>query len=123
MSVITLELAEAAFSEWRGQRSNPSESIPSNLWAMALGLYPRHTRSTICKSLRLSGGQFKQRLEGMSHTTTNTGFVLASRNRATTITAQSPEVTMKIQGKERVLTICVGLEVLGQIVSHIGALL
>ena len=63
MNGLTLESAEEAFRQWRDQRNTRLESIPETLWSMALGLYPQYKRSKICRCLRLSGGQFKERLE------------------------------------------------------------
>ena len=63
MNDLTLESAEVAFREWRVQRSSRADAIPEMLWSMALGLYPQYKRSKICRMLRLSGGQFKKRIE------------------------------------------------------------
>lgn len=123
MNSMTLESAEAAFCEWRTKRGSLSDRIPENLWAMALGLYPQYKRSQICERLRLSGSQFKQRLEGDGHRVTDKGFVLASRDSVTSNLVPSHEVQLTIQGKERTLTLCVGLHALGQIVPHISVLL
>jgi len=94
-----------------------------NLWAMALGLYPQYLRSTICKRLRLSGSQFKQRLEGDGPAFADKGFVLASREAIKSNQAPSFDIQLTIQGKERSLTLCVGMHALGQILPHISVLL
>ena len=75
MNGLTLESAEEAFRQWRDHRSSRVESIPEMLWSMALGLYPQYKRSKICRILRLSGGQFKERLEASGHPLPSTGFV------------------------------------------------
>lgn len=123
MSSITLESTEASFRAWRAERNSRAELIPDNLWNMALGLYPHYKRSKICRRLGLSGGQFKRRLEGNRPACSNTGFILASRDEVNVNAKSSQNVELRVQGKERVLTLCFDLDVLPQIVTHIGALL
>ena len=123
MENVTLELAEETFCQWRIQRSSGKEPIPENLWGMALGLYPEYKRSKICDRLRLSGSQFKRRLEGGYSTFAEQGFVLASQEEVKTSTKQTQEIQLTIQGKERVLTLCVDVHALSQILPHLGALL
>lgn len=123
MAGITLELVEEAFCSWRTQRKSRAELIPENLWAMAVGLYPHYKRSKICHRLRLSGHQFKRRLEGGSPTFAAHSFVLASRDEVQVNLKPGSDVHLTIQGKERVLTLCVGVHALTQILPHIGALL
>lgn len=64
MHSLNLELVEAAFKEWRGNRGRRSESIPKNLWAMAISLYLTYKRSKICHRLGLSDSQFKKHCAG-----------------------------------------------------------
>jgi hypothetical protein len=123
MQSLTLELVEVAFCEWRAQRSNRLESIPENLWSMALGLYPQYKRSKICHRLRLSGSQFKRRLEGEVGSLVESGFVLASRDKSKAKPELIPEVRLTIQGKERALTLCVAVHALGHILPQLGMLL
>lgn len=123
MVIKTIESVDAAFEEWRIKRSSRAAAIPESLWSMALGLYPQYKRSTICHKLRLSGSQFKRRLEGSSYTGAESGFVLASNAPIKENFHPSTDVQLTIQGKERALTICVGVHTLGQILPHIGALL
>jgi hypothetical protein len=123
MKGLTLESAEAAFCEWRTTRRSVAEKIPDNLWFMALGLYPQYQRSKICERLRLSGSQFKRRLEGAGPVFADKGFVLASREAIKLNPTLGFEVQLTIQGKERALTLCVGLHALGQILPYISELL
>lgn len=123
MGNITLESTERSFQQWREQRISRTELIPEHLWQMALSLYPQHNRAKICRRLRLSGGQFKQRIECVRPKIADTGFVLASSERVKTSPKLRPEVQLAIQGRERALTFCVEVEVLLQILPHIGALL
>lgn len=123
MESISIESAEASFNQWRAQRSSRRELIPDHLWNMALGLYPQYIRSKICRRLGLSGGQFKQRLDGFRPALTDTGFVLASNDEPKAAPKVHPEVLLVIQGKERALTFSVGTDALLQILPHIGALL
>ena len=123
MESISIESVEASFDQWRAQRSSRSELIPKHLWSMALGLYPQYERSKICRRLRLSGGQFKQHLDGFRPALTDTGFVLASNDEPNAAPKVRSEVQLVIQGKERALTFSVGMDALLQILPHIGALL
>ena len=122
MESISIASAEASFHQWRVQRSSRAELIPEHLWNMALELYPQYKRSKICRQLGLSGGQFKQRLDGFRPAFSDTGFVLASKDGPKT-EPKHPEVHVLIQGKERTLTFSVGADALLQILPHIGALL
>ena len=123
MESISIETAEALFHQWRAQRSNRRELIPEHLWSIALRLYPQHMRSKICRRLGLSGGQFKQRLDGFRRVFADTGFVLASDDEPKATPKVHPEVQLLIQGKERSLTFSLGADALLQILPHIGALL
>jgi len=124
MNGLTLESAGEAFREWRAQRSSRVDSIPEMLWSMALGLYPQYKRSKICRILRLSGGQFKERIDASPHPFPSTGFVLASNKgevKATLI--PSPEIQLTLQGQARSMTLCFDVHALGQVLAHVGALL
>ena len=123
MDSMTLETVEAAFSDWRAQRSSRTDPIPENLWAMALKLYPTHKHSKICHRLRLSASQFKPRLENREQSPAGKGFVLASREEVIVNYPPSSDVQLTIQGKERSMTLCVSVHVLPQILPHVGALL
>jgi hypothetical protein len=123
MDSISIESAEASFHQWRVQRRSRAELIPDHLWSMALGLYPQYKRSKICRRLGLSGGQFKQRLDGFRPVFSDVGFVLASNDKPKADLNVHPEVQLLIQGKERSLTFSVGTDALLQILPHIGALL
>ncbi|MES2212227.1 MAG: hypothetical protein V4490_03715 [Pseudomonadota bacterium] len=123
MENISIESTEASFHQWRSQRSSRAELIPEHLWNMALGLYPQYKRSKICRQLGLSGGQFKQRLDGFRPAFADTGFVLALNDEPKADPKVHQEVQLVIQGKERALTFSVGTDALLQILPHIGALL
>jgi len=124
MNGLTLESAEEAFRQWRDQRSSLVDSIPEMLWSMALGLYPQYKRSRICRILRLSGGQFKERLDAGPHPFPSTGFVLASNKEVVKATLiPSPEIQLTLQGQARSMTLCFDVHALGQVLAHVGALL
>jgi hypothetical protein len=91
---------------------------------MALGLYPQYKRSKICRMLRLSGGQFKERLDAGPHAFPSTGFVLASNKEVVKATpVPSPEIQLTLQGQSRSMTLCFDVHALGQVLAHVGALL
>lgn len=123
MENLTIDSVKAAFQEWRLHRRSSAEPIPENLWAMATGLEPHYKRSTICQQLRLSGSQFKQRLEGVCDRLIESGFVLASLDKVEADSKLLPEVQLTIQGQVRSLTLCVNVNVLSQVLPHLGALL
>jgi hypothetical protein len=124
MNGLTLESAEEAFRQWRDQRRSRVDAIPEILWSMALGLYPQYKRSKICRILRLSGGQFKERLEAGPHSFPSTGFVLASNKEVVKATPiPSPEIQLTLQGQARSMTLCFDMHELGQVLAHVTALL
>ncbi len=123
MQSITIELVEAAFKEWRDKRISRSEPIPKNLWAMAIGLYPTYKRSKICHRLGLSGSQFKKHCVGDANPLPECGFVVASRDEYKSTPELTCEVRLTLQGKERVLTVCVELQALSHILPQLGLLL
>lgn len=120
---VTMELAKESFSQWRSNRNSQSEAIPERLWSMALGLYPKYKRSTICEQLRLSGSGFKRRFEEGLPAFIDNGFVLASKGEVKKTPKQGQEIQLTIQGKERALTIYIEVDALSKVVPHIGALL
>ena len=123
MESVTLESVEEAFCKWRDERSSRAELIPEHLWSMAVRLYPDYKGSKICERLRLSGSQFKRRLEGGRPRFADNGFVLASKNEIKVTPSLSQEIQLTIQGKERTLMFCVDVHALNQLLPHIGALL
>ena len=123
MADVTLELAKESFSQWRSNRTNQAEPIPDELWGMALSLYPKYKRSTICEQLHLSGSGFKRRLEEGLPAFSDKGFVLAYKSEVKKVHKQGQEIQLTIQGKERSLTIHVEADMLNTAIPHIGALL
>ena len=123
MECITLESVEAAFCDWRAQRSSRLDPIPEYLWSMALRLYLEYKRSKICHRLRLSANQFKARLESQEQSPADKGFVLASREDDLFNLPPSSDVQLTIQGKERSMTLCVRVHTLPLIFPHVGTLL
>ena len=100
------------FVEFGGTRL---ESIPETLWSMALGLYPQYKRSKICRCLRLSGGQFKERLESDGHPFPSTGFVLASKEVAKETPIPSQKIQLTLHGQARSMTLCFDMHALAQV--------
>ena len=123
MADVTMELAKESFSQWRNNRTNQAEPIPEELWGMALGLYPKYKRSTICVQLHISGSGFKRRLEEGLPAFYDKGFVLASNSEVKKMPKQSQEIQLTIQGKERALTIHIEADALSKVLPHVGALL
>lgn len=119
---LTLETVAEIFQQWRATRYSQTERIPERLWSMALGLYPQYRRSEICRHLRLSGGQFKQRLNNDRDTCANTGFVEASRD-VKSKTEINAEVQLTLQGHTRTMTLCFNVHALSHVLAHVGALL
>lgn len=122
MSSLTLESVEEAFRDWRAQRSSGKESIPEALWSMALELYPQYIRSKICERLRLSGSQFKRRLEGSDASSRGKGFVLASCDEDKAMLVGT-EIQLTLQGQARSMTLCFDRHALAHVLPHVGSLL
>ena len=123
MSDLNLLSVEEAFQQWRAGRHSRAEPIPEELWSMALGLYPQYQRSKICRHLQLSGGQFKRRINHDTETGSNHGFVLASRDEPKATHEIKPEIQLTLQGHMRSMTLCFGMDALGQVLSHVSVLL
>ena len=123
MSNISFASAESAFEKWRSSRASRAEPIPEGLWSMALGLYPEYKRSHICSALRISGAQFKKRLENGSTISANHGFVLASRNEIQSIPPASSQVQLTLQGQVRSMALCFDSYLLGKVLPLVSALL
>lgn len=120
---ITIEAVEESFNQWRAHRSSLAEPIPDSLWSMALSLYPEHKRSEICDALRLSGSQFKRRLEKSIPGLAQEGFVLASPVQAAIPSAPCQAIEISSAGKERTLRLSVDVHALHQLLPQMGALL
>lgn len=123
MNDLTLASVEEAFQQWRSERYSRSEPISEALWSMALGLYPKYKRSEICHHLRLSGAQFKRRLENGSDTSAKHGFVVASGDEVKSRPELNAEIQLILQGQARSMTLCFDVHALGQVLAHVGALL
>lgn len=123
MNKLTLASVEEIFQQWRAARHNRAEAIPESLWSMALGLYPEYKRSIICHRLRLSGAQFKRRLEDNSHIQAQKGFVLASHDEAKSIPVLRCELQLVIQGQARSMTLCFDMHALAQVLPQVASLL
>ena len=90
---------------------------------MALALYPEYKRSHICSALRISGAQFKKRLEHGSTISTNHGFVLTSRNESQSIPSASQEIQLTLQGEIRSMTLCFDKHSLVMVLPLVSSLL
>jgi hypothetical protein len=123
MNDINLASVEKAFQQWRIGRYSRAEPIPEELWSMALGLYPQYKRSVICHHLRLSGAQFKRRLEIGDDRCANNGFVLASCDEVKTTPLKNVDIQLTIQGQARSMTLCLDMYTLAQVLPHVSALL
>lgn len=123
MNTLTLASVEEAFQHWRSARHSRTEPIPEELWSMALGLYPQYQRSKICRHLKLSGGQFKQRLDNGIETRANHGFVMASHDAPEAALEIKSEVRLTLQGHTRSMTLCFDVHALAQVLPHVGVLL
>ncbi len=60
MPPTTLETLRNELDRWRGTREK-SGRIPNRIWLQALGLLDKHSMSEICRALRLSHTQLKNK--------------------------------------------------------------
>ena len=124
MKNTSLNSVKLTFQQWRSKRRNSAEPIPDRLWSMAISLYPKYKRSSICQQLRLSGGKFKKHLEQAEHNNlTKTGFVLAAADSKQGISSTPSDVQISISSGTRTVTISVGVHDACHIIPHIGSLL
>lgn len=124
MTRLPLSAVKQLFSDWRATRKNRTEAIPDKLWSMVIELYPQYKRSFICQQLGLNGGQLRQHLEAAGHKM-NSGFVVASKNSAKPeeTPVKNVDIQLRLQGKERTLTVHVDVSALSQIIPHLLPLL
>lgn len=123
MSDVTLNSVGALFQEWRETRSSRAELIPSKLWDLAVSLYPKYKRSKICRHLGLCAGKFRQHLIQADKISGTNGFVLANADIPAPTPQCIPNIQLTIQGHERSLNVCVGVDMLEQVLPHFKALL
>jgi len=112
-----------SFENWRITRISRAEAIPEALWSMALSLYPQYKRSHICAALRISGAQFKRRLEHGNTMDMHHGFVLASHNETQSISPASHEIQLTLQGQMRKMTLSFDRHSLGEVLPLLSRLL
>lgn len=62
MATTTLETVRVELDRWRGTREK-SGRIPNRIWIQAIGLLDKHSMSEICRVLRLSHTQLKNKLK------------------------------------------------------------
>ncbi len=60
MPNTTLETVRIELDRWRGTREK-SGRIPNRIWLQAIGLLDNHSMSEICRALRLSHTQLKNK--------------------------------------------------------------
>ncbi len=123
MSNTSFSSVESAFEKWRSSRTSRAEPIPEGLWSMALELYPEYKRSHICSALRISGAQFKKRLEHGSTISANHGFVLASRYESQSTPPARQEIQLKLEGEARTMTLCFDKHSLELVLPLVSSLL
>jgi hypothetical protein len=59
---MTLEEVKLDFEAWRIARRNKGVSIPSGLWQKVYDIHQNYKQTQICKTLSLSGQQFKNKM-------------------------------------------------------------
>ena len=119
MYTPTLDAVEEAFIAWRESRSSQREPIPQILWERVFQIHQDYSQAEICHRLRLNGGQCKKKMAEILSTSEQGGFVIA----------QSPEAhkeavtTVSLSSASRTLSVSVGINEIGHVLPHFGALL
>jgi hypothetical protein len=62
MASTTLESVRVELEHWRGTREK-SGRIPNRIWSQAISLLDKHSMSEICRMLRLSHTQLKNKIK------------------------------------------------------------
>jgi len=62
MAITTLETVRIEIEHWRGTREK-SGRIPNRIWSQAIRLLDKHSMSEICRVLRLSHTQLKNKIK------------------------------------------------------------
>jgi len=100
---MQLDKVYEAFTKWRTNKNNSSERVPRYLWDMVEKLQINYKPSTICKTLGLSGAQFKKYGLGTqaikNSIAEEDGFVEA------VLPTSTPHCEISLQGKRNTLSI------------------
>ena len=115
--LTSLDMVEEAFSHWRQTRRYRCEAIPLSLWEMVSKLCPEYKRSEICRRLRLSGQQFKQRVQHGTALAAH-DFVVAKANQMITPLDVS-KITLTLQGQQRSLSLTLPTSNIAQVLPHL----
>jgi hypothetical protein len=62
MATTTLETVRLEIEHWRGTREKTGR-IPNRIWSQAIRLLDKHSMSEICRALRLSHTQLKNKIK------------------------------------------------------------
>tara|TARA_R110002110_G_scaffold414387_2_gene644256 strand:- start:1173 stop:1556 length:384 start_codon:yes stop_codon:yes gene_type:complete len=62
MTTTTLEAVRIEIEHWRGTREKTGR-IPNRIWSQAIRLLDKHSMSEICRALRLSHTQLKNKIK------------------------------------------------------------
>lgn len=114
--VVSLEEAKARFEAWRQKRKG-KESIPDELWAIAVEVAREEGVSRTSTELRVEWNHLKRRMAaaaGASPKLAPPGFVELVRTRAQPL----PECTIELEGRRRKLRI----QLKNASASYLGAL-
>ena len=120
----SLEHVSQEFDKWRRISSNGGRhAIPDHLWHKARSLYPKYSCSQICRTLRISGSQFKHHIRGGTnqHTGGADDVEFVKAKQANNLFDQ--DVTITLQGQTNRLELNVPQLALPQVISEIGKLL
>jgi hypothetical protein len=98
---MTLEDLQLEFNHWRASKSRRAEPIPNHLWEKIFKLSNTYSASSICKSLSISGLQFKknrQRFLTQQDKSKEIKFIeLPLSNQSCSLKIKTPEKTLSLK--------------------------
>jgi hypothetical protein len=131
--LLTLDIIEQDFINWRKTRRSRSAPIPEELWNKVVAVSGQYKSSKICKRLKLSGAQFKNRITGhlqlpspesMAFVTATPPVSTSSTTPISTVpTPTISPVTLSLSRSKRKLELSVALADLNCVLPQMAKLL
>lgn len=116
---MTLDELKKKFSDWRANKKNLSEPVPPQLWADIQVLLKAYPASLICKELKITYGQLKNK--GLIEREPVTQLKSTDFLKIESSLRGFGELTL--QGEKRVIHLKIELSSLGQVLPFLATYL
>lgn len=116
---MTLDELKGKFSDWRANKKNLSEPVPPQLWADILVLLKDYPSSVLCRELKITYGQLKNK--GLIEEKPATQLKSTDFLKIESTLRGFGELTL--QGEKRALHLKIELSSLGQVLPLLATYL